>query len=102
MPPKQRDKLEFIFERRAATRYVECFRCEWVIPTKPFACPNCGATLAGNREYYGSLSVRDERAMIKAIISLHEACLIDLGRLNDGFTAIVYGATGKGGNNSRP
>ncbi len=72
MPPSQREKLDFIFERRAAVR-------------------------RGSGEFYAfnDLSLKDRRAIIGAIIALHEACLIDLGRLNNDFTAIIYGSVGR-------
>jgi hypothetical protein len=73
MPPSQRNKLDFIFERRRAVWHEKYFSL-------------------------GELSHKDRRAMIMAIVSLHEACMIDLGRSNDDFTAIIYDASGKSGN----
>jgi hypothetical protein len=67
MPAKQREKLDFVFAMRASV------------------------SRAGGEYYaFNDLSVKDRRAVIEAIVSLHEACLIDLGRLNDDFTAIIY------------
>lgn len=69
MPPTQRKRLEYVFERRASV------------------------ALAGEHYAFNALSTKDRRAVIEAIISLHEACLIDLGRLNDDYTAIIYDKT---------
>ena len=67
MPPQQRERLKFILDTRASVSLAD-------------------------GEYYAfdNLKAKDRKALIEAIISLHEACLIDLGRLNDDFTAIIY------------
>src|SRR5271167_42964 len=67
MPPSQREKLEFVFERRASVR-------------------RAGGEYG---EYYAfnDLSIKDRRAIIWTIVALHEACLIDLGRLNNDYTS---------------
>jgi hypothetical protein len=70
MPPSQQEKLEFIFERRASVR-------------------RAGGEY-GDYYAFNDLSIKDCRAIIRTIIALHEACLIDLGRLNDDYTAIIY------------
>jgi hypothetical protein len=65
MPEAQREKLSMIFSMRATVRHGEFYA-------------------------FGSMSLQDKKKIILAIVSLHEACLIDLGRLNDDFTAIIY------------
>jgi hypothetical protein len=67
MPPKQVERLDFIFDWRVSVS-LKSLNGEWRIPS----------------------DAKDKKAIVEAIIALYEACLIDLGRSNDDSTAIIY------------
>ena len=51
---------------------------------------NLVSPAGGQRYAFNDLSRKDRKALIEAILSLYEGCLIDLGRLNDWQTDILY------------
>ena len=77
MPPKQAERLDFILDWCASVRVT---------------------TLDGAESHFGDLTGKRPKAIIEAIIALYEACLIDLGRLNDDSTAIIYDGPDEGPN----
>jgi len=70
VPRRQREKLEFIFSMRASV--------------------NLTSSAGAQRFIFNNLSRKDRKTLTDAILSLYEACLIDLGRLNDGQTEAIY------------